>query len=59
MRVDAHQHFWKYDPVEYAWINDAMAGLKRDFLPAELKPLLGAALIDAVRDAEAARIPTK
>jgi L-fucono-1,5-lactonase len=41
-RVDAHQHFWKYDPVEYGWITDALAGLKRDFLPADLKPLLEA-----------------
>jgi L-fuconolactonase len=39
-RIDAHQHFWHYDPVEYGWINDAMADLRRDFLPAHLKPLL-------------------
>ena len=24
MRLDAHQHFWKYDAVEYDWINDEM-----------------------------------
>ena len=40
MRIDAHQHFWRYDAVEYGWISDAMASLKRDFLPADLKPLL-------------------
>ena len=40
--VDSHQHFWKYDAVEYGWIDDSMAGLKRDFLPADLKPLLEA-----------------
>jgi L-fuconolactonase len=40
MRIDAHQHFWQYDPVEYGWINDEMAVLRRDFLPADLKPLL-------------------
>ncbi|HEY3705493.1 MAG TPA: amidohydrolase family protein [Terracidiphilus sp.] len=39
-RMDAHQHFWQYDPVEYGWINEAMAGLRRDFLPQDLKPLL-------------------
>ena len=32
-RIDAHQHFWRYDPAEYAWIDDAMAGLRRDYLP--------------------------
>lgn len=40
MRIDAHQHFWRYDPVELAWIDDAMALLRRDFLPADLGPLL-------------------
>jgi L-fuconolactonase len=39
-RIDAHQHFWHYDAVEYGWINDAMAALRRDFLPQHLKPLL-------------------
>ena len=41
MRIDAHQHFWKYSPAEYGWITDTMAELKRDFLPEDLKPLLG------------------
>lgn len=40
MRIDAHQHFWHYDPVDYGWINEPMAALRRDFLPADLKPLL-------------------
>jgi len=22
MRVDAHQHFWRYSEEEYGWIND-------------------------------------
>jgi L-fuconolactonase len=42
MRIDAHQHFWKYGPAEYGWINDNMAVLKRDYLPKDLKPLLAA-----------------
>src|SRR6266481_755598 len=33
MRIDAHQHFWVYDQSEYAWIDDSMASLRRDFLP--------------------------
>jgi L-fuconolactonase len=40
IRTDAHQHFWKYTPAEYGWINDQMAALERDFLPWDLKPLL-------------------
>lgn len=39
-RVDAHQHFWKYDPVAYAWIDDSMSLLKDDYLPERLAPLL-------------------
>ena len=40
MRIDAHQHFWVYDQREYAWIDDSMALLRRDFLPKDLKPEL-------------------
>ena len=40
MKIDAHQHFWKYDPVRDAWIDDRMQVLQRDFLPADLEPLL-------------------
>lgn len=40
MRIDAHQHFWHYDPREFGWISDAMAVLQRDFMPPDLKPLL-------------------
>jgi len=40
MIIDAHQHFWQYDSRRHGWITDAMAVLKRDFLPADLAPLL-------------------
>jgi L-fuconolactonase len=40
MRVDAHQHFWKYNPTEYEWIDDSMAAIRRDFLPEDLEPEL-------------------
>lgn len=39
-RIDAHQHFWNFDPVRDSWINDEMAILQRDFLPQDLQPLL-------------------
>ena len=45
-RIDAHQHFWRYDPWRDAWISEAMAVLRRDFLPADLAPLLAANLVD-------------
>jgi L-fuconolactonase len=46
MTLDAHQHFWHYDPVRDAWITDEMAVLRRDYLPEDLAPLLAAAGID-------------
>jgi len=47
MRIDAHQHFWRFNPEEYDWIDDSMALLRRDFLPSDLKPELDAAGFDA------------
>lgn len=41
-RIDSHQHFWRYHPVRDAWITDDMAVIQRDFLPADLKPLMDA-----------------
>ncbi|MGA7110778.1 MAG: amidohydrolase family protein [Terracidiphilus sp.] len=40
IRLDAHQHFWHYSPIEYEWISDQMDVLQRDFLPRDLQPLL-------------------
>ena len=45
-RIDSHQHFWRYEPAEYAWIDDQMSTLRRDFLPPGLRPLLDAQRID-------------
>ncbi|MFB9865694.1 amidohydrolase family protein [Rufibacter immobilis] len=39
-RIDAHQHFWQFNPVRESWITDEMAVIKRDFLPEDLEPLL-------------------
>ncbi|NUQ24156.1 MAG: amidohydrolase family protein [Saprospiraceae bacterium] len=46
MKIDAHQHFWIFDPVRDAWIDHSMAVLQRDFMPADLAPLLQQAGID-------------
>jgi len=40
MKIDAHQHFWHFDPVRDSWITEDMSVLRRDFLPEELQPLL-------------------
>lgn len=46
MRLDSHQHFWRYSAATHPWINASMAALKRDFLPADLEPLLRRAGVD-------------
>lgn len=38
--IDTHQHFWKYDPENYSWINDEMQVIRRDFLPGDLAVVL-------------------
>jgi len=48
MRIDAHQHFWIYDSVKDSWITDEMIALQRNFMPADLAPLLKAHGIDGV-----------
>jgi L-fuconolactonase len=42
MKIDTHQHFWKYSKEEYPWIGEGMEVLARDRLPPDLKPLLEA-----------------
>ncbi len=36
MRIDAHQHFWLFDPVKDAWITDEMKEIQRNFLPNDI-----------------------
>ena len=40
MKIDTHQHFWKLDRGDYDWLTPDLAPLYRDFLPADLEPLL-------------------
>jgi L-fuconolactonase len=47
MKIDSHQHFWRYNPTRDAWITDDMSILKRDFLPLELSLECKANGIDA------------
>jgi L-fuconolactonase len=46
VKIDAHQHFWRYSAEEYGWIDDAMRMIRRDFQPADLAPSLALAGID-------------
>src|ERR1700749_3354209 len=47
MVIDAHQHFWRFNPVRDSWITEEMSAIRRDFLPEDLAPELDACGIDA------------
>ena len=40
LKIDAHQHFWKYDPLRDGWITEDMRAIRRDFLPGDLEATL-------------------
>jgi L-fuconolactonase len=40
MKIDAHQHFWNFDPQQHSWIDESMQAIRRDFSPADLEPVL-------------------
>ena len=44
--IDAHHHLWRYTPLEYGWIDEEMAALRRDFLPKDLIEAMASAGID-------------
>ncbi|MEM1120208.1 MAG: amidohydrolase family protein, partial [Bacteroidota bacterium] len=37
IKIDAHQHFWYYDPQKHDWIDDSMSIIQKDFLPKDLE----------------------
>lgn len=46
MRIDAHQHFWNFNPARDRWITEEMSVIRNDFLPHDLEPLLSENNID-------------
>jgi len=53
MKIDAHHHFWKYDPVRYSWMNESMEILKKDYQPADLQVEIEKAEIEGVVSVQA------
>jgi len=45
--IDAHQHFWRIDRGDYGWLTPALQPIYRDFLPADLAPIVARRGIDA------------
>ena len=46
LKIDSHQHFWKYEESMSDWITADMAVLRRNFMPEDLEPLLKESDID-------------
>lgn len=42
LRIDAHQHFWRYRSEDYPWIGAGMDLLAQDRMPYQFQPLLEA-----------------
>lgn len=42
LKIDSHQHFWKFDAVRDSWIANRMIAIRRDFFPGDLEPVLKA-----------------
>jgi len=40
--IDAHQHFWQLGRFDYPWMSEDLGVLYRDYLPAQLEPVLRA-----------------
>ena len=53
MIIDSHHHFWKYDPIEYDWIDDSMKVIRKDFLPENLKTTIQETGVDGVISVQA------
>ncbi len=45
MRIDSHQHFWRFNPTDYGWMKPGWP-IRHDFLPADLEPELRACKLD-------------
>ena len=48
MIIDSHHHYWKYNPVEYDWIDESMNTIRKDFSPADLRNTINDAGVDGV-----------
>jgi len=47
MKIDTHQHFWKYNDRDYVWMAAGMDKLRKDHLPVDLLPLINDAGVSA------------
>ena len=53
--IDTHQHFWKFTPEAFGWLEGPLSSLKRDFLPEHLKATLSKTDVKKVVSVQARR----
>ena len=53
MIIDSNHHFWKYNQIEYDWIDDSMKVIRKDFLPESLELTIREAGVDGVISVQA------
>ena len=46
MIIDSHQHFWQVGRFDYPWMSSDLGVLYRDYLPADLTPILAQNRVD-------------
>jgi len=48
MKIDTHQHFWRYQSDEFPWISESMPVLRQDRLPRDSQSAAAECGVDAV-----------
>lgn len=48
MVIDTHHHLWNYNPVEFDWIDDEMATIRKSFLPEDLQKTIAGTEVEGV-----------
>jgi len=56
MIIDTHHHYWNYNPVEFDWIDDEMASIRKSFLPQDLKSTLAGTGVEGVVTVQARQL---
>jgi len=59
MKIDSHQHFWRYRAEDFPWISAGMPVLRQDRMPADVLPALAAAGVGAVLAVQARSEPAE
>lgn len=55
-RIDAHQHFWLYNPEDYGWMAGDRSPLQVDYMPPDLSRLMAASGIDGTVAVQARQV---